>query len=310
MAISWTRARDFRVIASIGAFLVCFSATAQEIEPRTYANTPIGIHLLAAGYAWSNGYVLLDPALPIEDLDASLNVLFLRYTRTFALFGDNAKFSTLLPWIKGDWKGSVGGEPSKRKDTGIGDAWIGVDWNFAGAPALTREEFARHEPSTVFGASLRVSMPIGDYDADKVLNLGSNRWSVRAELAASKRLGGWTVEAVGGVRGFTENDDFLGNQKLEQDPLWFVKTHLIYSFNRPGMWLAGGIAYGRGGRTSLDGEAKNTTQENWRLGAVFAYPIHARHGVVLRVLSGINDGAGSDFDTVGIAYQYAWGAGL
>ena len=52
--------------------------SAQELEPRTYAQTPTGVNFIAVGYGLSTGNVLMDPALPIEGLDADLNLLFLR----------------------------------------------------------------------------------------------------------------------------------------------------------------------------------------------------------------------------------------
>ena len=55
--------------------LTCsISANAQELEPRTYNNTPTDINLFTVGYAHSSGNVLLDPALPIEDLDGKISV--------------------------------------------------------------------------------------------------------------------------------------------------------------------------------------------------------------------------------------------
>ncbi len=283
---------------------------AQELEPRAYANTPVDLNILAIGYAWSNGNVLLDPALPIEDLDAELNLLVLRYVHSFDFLGDNAKFKALLPWVAGDWQGSLDGQPDTRRDRGIGDAWLSFEWNFKGAPALDREAFISHQPGTVLGASVRVSVPVGDYDSDRLLNLGSNRWSVRAELAAARSFGNWTLELIGGVRGFTDNTDFVNRLTLEQEPLWAAKGSVVYSFDKPGMWLGGGIAYGKGGRTTVEGFRRDTEQKNWRFGMVFAYPINAKHGLGLSVISGVNDGAGSDFDTLSLSYRYVWGAGF
>jgi len=51
----------------------------QELEPRTYANIPVDMNFLAVGYVHSSGNVLLDPSLPIEDLNAKTDSAFLRY---------------------------------------------------------------------------------------------------------------------------------------------------------------------------------------------------------------------------------------
>ncbi|MGH7341807.1 MAG: transporter, partial [Candidatus Rokuibacteriota bacterium] len=42
-------------------------AQAQELEPRAYANTPVGLNFLILGYAYTTGEVALDTSAPIED---------------------------------------------------------------------------------------------------------------------------------------------------------------------------------------------------------------------------------------------------
>ena len=39
---------------------------AQQLEPRAYANTPVGMNFLIAGYACSTGGLSTDPALPLD----------------------------------------------------------------------------------------------------------------------------------------------------------------------------------------------------------------------------------------------------
>lgn len=285
-------------------------AFAQELEPRRYNNTATNINIVSVGYAWSNGNVLLDPALPIEDLDADLHLVFAKYTRTFAFFGSNAKFRFLLPATTGRWTGTVDGESGKRRDQGIGDAWMTFEWNFLGAPALDLQGMKTYQAGWVAGTSVLVTVPVGSYDSDKLLNLGSNRWSARAELAAAYTHENWTWELIGGVRAFTDNDNFFGGNTLSQDPLWIAKGAMVYSFDRPGVWLAAALGWGVGGRTAINDVEKDTRQKNLRLGLTFAYAIARRHGVAFSYVTGVARGSGSDFDTLAMSYNYAWGGGL
>lgn len=48
-------------------------------------------------------------------------------------------------------------------------------------------------------------------------------------------------------------------------------------------------------------------QRNWRLAFMFAYPIRPNQGFVLSIGTGGNFGAGTDFDTVSLGYQFSWG---
>ena len=72
-------------------------------------------------------------------------------------------------------------------------------------------------------------MPLGQYDSDKLVNLGTNRWSVKPELGISKVWGPLTLEAAAGVTFYTTNDDFFGGKRREQEPLYSIQGHLIYN---------------------------------------------------------------------------------
>ncbi|MEH6581289.1 MAG: transporter [Halioglobus sp.] len=295
-------------LAAVGLVIATSSPVqAQKSEPRAYANTPTDVNFISLGYAWSNGNVLLDPALPIENLDANINVGIFQMSHAFSLGGDNAKIKFAIPWQAGDWEGTLEGIPESQKEQGVGDAWVGVDWLFSGAPALTLAEFPTYHAGRVLGVGLRVSMPTGDYDSSELLNLGSNRWSLRSEFAASQTWDQWTLESVASVRIFSDNDELLGTRTLEQKPIWAVKGSAIYSLSRPGWWTSFSVAYGEGGKTRVDGVSKQTKQENWRFGATFSMPLAERHGISVRIDSGINDGAGSDFDSVSLFYTYQQG---
>jgi len=202
--------RTLFIILLLGLFV--FGATnapvnGQELEPRTYANIPVNMNFLAVGYGHSSGNVLLDPSLPIEDLDADTNYAFIRYTRSLGLFGNTAKVKALLPYAWGQYEGRVDGTPGERKTSGVGDAVLGLDVSFLGAPALSAGKFDKYRQKTIMGASVRVVAPTGDYDNTKIINIGSNRWAFKGELGASRQLGKWTLELAGALWAFTDNTD-------------------------------------------------------------------------------------------------------
>lgn len=122
-------------------------------------------------------------------------------------------------------------------------------------------------------------------------------------------VGRLTTELAAGVVFFTDNDDFLDGSRREQDPLYAVQAHLIYSF-RPGLWAAlGGTWYG-GGRTTVDGVRNDDRQDNTRLGATLALPVSRHHSIKLHASTGVSVRTGGDFDSVGVAWQVRWGGGL
>ena len=285
-------------------------ARAQELEARTYANLPIGLNALALGYAYSSGNTLMDPSLPIEGLDAKNHLIFVAYARTFALLGRAAKAGVFIPATFGDWEGTIEGLPFRqtRNVGGAGDARIVFSWNFIGAPAMRPADFAGYRQKTIVGARLQVIAPTGHYDPNRLLNLGSNRWTFVPEIGVSHRLTRWTLELSVATWLFTNNDDFLGTT-LSQEPLGTVTGHAVYHV-RPGLWWALGAGYGRGGQTTVNEIPRDTKQRNRRFAAVLAIPLRPGHGLRTTLLHAIADGAGQKFDLVSLAYSYAWGKGM
>jgi hypothetical protein len=81
---------------------------------------------------------------------------------------------------------------------------------------------------------LVVQLPTGDYMDEKLINLGTNRFTFRPQLGVVHNRGKWSMELTGAVYLYTDNDDFFNGNKLEQDPYYTIQTHLIYAF-RPGV---------------------------------------------------------------------------
>jgi len=271
-------------------------AGAQEFEPRTYAVAPPGLNFVAVGYGFATGAVFMDPSLPAEDVSADVHLVVMRYVRTLELFGLPSKLKVVLPLSDGHWEGFLEDEFRTRDATGQGDARIVMETLFAGAG---------HEKKTTWGARLQVVLPTGQYDNNRLINLGANRWGAIPEVGFSYPAGKWSFEGALAAWIFGTNDDFLG-VRLEQDPLLVAKFHAVRSI-RPGFWWALASGYGYGGRTTVDGVQRDTLQRNWRLAFMMAYPLRPNQGISISIGSGGNFGAGTDFDTFGVGYQYSWG---
>ena len=284
------------------------SAEAQDIEPRTYANTPVGLNFLLLGYAYTQGDVAFDPSTPIEDAELTAHSPFLAYARALDVWGRAGKLDVVLPFASVSGSATFAGQPRERDTAGLGDPRLRFSVLLYGAPALSLTEFQHYTPDLIVGASLAVTAPLGEYDSDKLVNIGTNRWSVKPELGVSKTLGPVTLELSASVAFYTDNDDFLGGQTLEKDPLYALQAHVIYHTRR-GVWAAVDATYYAGGRATIDGK-RGEQQENLRFGVTVAIPIDRRNSVKLYGSTGAIARTGGDFDTVGIAWQYRWGGGL
>ena len=278
---------------------------AQEMEPYAYAPNPVGANFLLLGYGETWGDILFDPAIPITDVEASWHSLVLGYGRTFPLFGRAANMAMAFPYVTGDLSGNVEESFTEITRTGFADPRFRVTVNLLGAPALTPAEFADFQQGTTLGLTLIVAPPVGHYLPDKLINIGSNRWSAKTELGLSHPAGRWRFELAAGVWVFSDNDDFFGGQLREQDPVTTFQSHVIYTF-RPRLWIAFDANWYRGGRSFLEGVDRADLQSSSRIGLTASYPVNRSHSLKLDYSSGATTRIGGDFQKLTLIWQYAW----
>jgi len=118
-----------------------------------------------------------------------------------------------------------------------------------------------------------------------------------------------TVEFSTGVIFFTDNDDYFGGKKLEQDAVSSSQLHVTYNLGR-GIWVALSGTYDYGGVTTVDGVRSDDLQQNSRVGLTLALPLNRHNSVKFYGSTSISTGTGTDFDLVGIIWQHRWGQGL
>jgi hypothetical protein len=281
------------------------SSGAQELEPRAYSPSPVGTNFLIASLNRSIGAVLFDPSLPYSDVNARLNATAVAYGRTFGLWEHAASAILALPYVRGNISGEVGDGQREIYRSGLADARLRLALNLIGGPALTPEQFTMRTPRTTFGASLTIIPPVGQYDATKLINIGANRWAFKPELGLSHPIGRWYLEAYAGVWLFTDNPEYYGGVRRQQDPIETLQGHVSYTI-RPRLWLAFDATYYNGGRTTVNGTRKANLEANSRVGLTLSVPAGARQSVKLSWSDGTTTRIGGDFRTFGIAWQYTW----
>jgi hypothetical protein len=304
------RARSAGPILALLLLVICLpAARGQDIEPRSYSNAPVGVNFVITGYGYTQGGLSFDTALPISDAKLKTPTAVLAYARSLDVFGLSGKFDAIVPygWLSGtaNYDGSV----LTREVDGFNDPKFRVSVNFYGAPALTAAEFRNYHQDLIVGASLQVSVPWGQYDSSRVVNLGTHRWSFKPELGISKTAGPWTLEFAAATTLYTDNDNFYGGNVRAQDPLYSIQGHAIYSL-RSGIWTSLDVTYFTGGRTRINDVLNNDLQQNWRVGATAAFPIDVRNSIKLYGSTGVSARTGNNYDALGIAWQYRWGSGI
>jgi hypothetical protein len=289
--------------------LLCLTerVSAQDLDPRAYARVPVDATVLIAGFNYTYGSVVLDPTLPIKDLEAKVQSPMLGIARTFSLLGLTSQAFVVLPYSWAQASGKVLGEDSSITRNGFGDTRFRVSVLFLGAPAITVEEFAKTSPQTVLGASLTVTAPTGQFFSDKLINLGTNRWSFKPEIGLSYMLSKqWFIDVYAGVWLFTNNNSFYpGTSIRSQNPLLTFQTHVSYNFN-PLMWAAIDFTYYTGGQSSINDIYNDDRQNNSRLGATFNLPVSRVSSIKLAYSTGAVIRVGGNFSTISVAFQTAF----
>jgi hypothetical protein len=104
-----TRKSNFISVVTLLAIAVIYhpvEAISQSMEPRAYSNAPTGLNFLIARYVYRQGEVLLDPSLPVTDLNVRIHTAVLAYARSLDVFGKSGKLNVVVPyaWLSGTGK--------------------------------------------------------------------------------------------------------------------------------------------------------------------------------------------------------------
>jgi len=295
---------------SLVVLLFASRVAAQELEPRSYSPSPIGASFFVMNYSYSSGGILFDPTIPVTGVHAYVSAITPAYGHTFAIGNAQALFTIGMPYAWGPFLGQVvtTGQDSSITRAGVGDLRAKFSLNFIGSPALTPAEFAKRPPSRfLMGASLAISAPTGQYFADKLINIGANRWAFKPEIGASYN---WNaklyLDLYAGAWLFgTSHNFYPGTSTQTQDPLVSLQFHASYTF-MPRTYLALESTWYNGGQSHLNNGPPSTRTDNTRIGLLFAYGFTPKQSVKVSWSDGATVRVGSAYTTWAVAYQVLW----
>lgn len=273
------------LVALLATALLPVVAHAQSDGARAYQIIPNHTQVLNLYGIFLRGNQTADPGSVIKGGDIDVNLGVLQYTGALAVAGHQAGLFAVLPFgeVSGQLKppfSNVAGSSS-----GIGDLMIGAVLNLIGPPPLSPSEFAEYPPGFTLGLLAKLVTPTGEYDADKVLNVGANRWSLQLGAPMAWYVGGSfldpglaTIELVPSVAFFTANDDPFGARTTGQHPLYRLEGHVTRNLHRA-VWVSLDALYVYGGETITDGRDDDNTQRAFELGGTVNVSFSAQASV-------------------------------
>jgi hypothetical protein len=252
------------LLAAIAALALAREASAQDLEARRWTHLPVGTNIAGAGYGYTFGDLKVDPVLRIENARVEMSTFMASYNRYFSVADMTGRVDVQVPYQLGKWDGLLNGTPDTVRRDGFGDPRIRVSMDFLGAPALEGEAFRDYvrseEYRTIAGVGLATRLPLGQYNDDKLINLGEHRYSFQPQLGVVQYVGPWSFEATASLFAYTDNHNFFGGNELAQEPIYALQAHVVRVFD--GWWVSAGSAYGRGGRTSINGGSSGDLRSN------------------------------------------------
>lgn len=281
-------------------------AIAQELAPRAYWPSPVGTKVATVGVSYVTGDAVPDRSLPLTGVDSTISTVHFGYRQTVNLWDRTANFTIELPLTSGETVGVQDtGVDLNRDYDGVGDLAATFSINFMGAPAMDGQQFGslRQNPHPILGGSIKLVAPTGTYNPKRLINVGANRWAVKAELGYIAPLNPkWLVELSVGTWFFADNDEFLGFTK-EQEPVLTMQGHLIHRFS-PGFWVSLDMNYYNGGRSTIGGNKLNDLQRDSKIGANVVYPIGKGKAVKVGYSNGSLNDSDEAFHVFMLSYQH------
>ncbi|RCU45523.1 transporter [Corallincola luteus] len=310
LRISLLKSVALQGLLALCTLFVSLHLQAEDLEPRRWAHLPINTNFLGAGYASTKADIDFDPVLKIEEAEATVDTWVAKYIRTFELFDKSARIGVAQGYQKGHWTGILDGEAASTSRDGATDTLVRFAVNLYGSPPLEGKEFVAYRKAnpneTIVGAGISVQLPTGDYMSDKLINLGTNRYTLRPQIGAIHTRGQWSFESTARAVIYFDNDDFYGGKKLENDPLYVLSGHLIYT-HRPGIWGSISAAYDYGAKPTVDGVEKDSRKEELLFAASVGIPINRHLGIKLGYIgSRTQRTTGVDTDSFVLAMSGYW----
>jgi hypothetical protein len=329
MTIRNKPSRLLTILAAVAIFLsFCGPALAVDDGARAYWKGRAGTHVVSFQYLRldmdASGSQQFAPGQYIyPNSDTSANIVLAAYARHFTMPMLKRPSSLSVAVVGGGISLDVntdvlppqflppGLASGSQSSSGFGDPSVQLDVNLFGTPPLiSTVDLVNYEPTWTLDAAVMLAFPIGEYDSDKLVNIGQNRWYGRIALPFKYHFRVFdpgrmsSFELTPSVWLFAENGDFMG-ETLKNDPLWQIEAHLTHDFTRS-FFGSLDLLYRGGFQSEIDGVEVGDELDVGDLGFTLNYQI--TDNFTMRASYAYNLFGDSNLDNSLIRIQcvYAW----
>jgi len=317
------------VALAIAVPLISGPVIAQDDGARSYWKGRAGTDVMSFQYLNMNlqasDALQFDPSHYIYPAaDAEADIFVLSYARHMTLFNRpsilsanllggsvDVEFDTTLTPPEFLPPGVVPGTSFSQSASGYADPSVQLDVNLFGTPPINAIfDYLNYEPTWTLDAAFMLGVPLGQYDNDKVVNLGLNRFYGRLAFPFKYHFRVFTagymssIEVVPSVWFFAENDDFMG-QSLQNDPMLQLEAHWTHDFTRH-FYGSIDLLYRNGFQSEINDVKLGSDLKIGNLG--FTLNFQVTDNVTVRTSFSSNVFGDSDIDTsmIRLQFVYAW----
>ena len=311
------------------AIAVSFNATAfaQDDGARAYWNARAGTRVVSFQYlpigisaSGSKAFAPGQFIYPNSDIEASIfigtfayHTILLKRPSAFAVnvLGGNVGVGVNTSTSPDSLPPITPGAAFSQSSSGFSDPNMQLVVNLFGTPPLkSTVDLLNYEPTSTLDVAMMLALPIGEYDNDKLVNMGLNRWYGRIALPFKYHFGTFSrgymssLELIPSVWFFADNDDFLG-QNLQNDPLLQFEAHLTHDFTQ-NFFGSIDLLYRGGFQSEINGTAVGEKLDIGDLG--FTLNSQVTDNVTIRGSYSSNVFGDADLDSsmIRLQFVYAW----
>ena len=326
-----TKMRHARLLVFItNLAILSFSAPVFSVDDgaRAYWKTREGSTVISFQYLNLNlqasGALQFAPGEYIyPDSDVEGNLVVASWARHMTLFNRASSFAVNLAGgsVQADIgaslpseflpPGETPGVAFSQSSSGYADPTMQLDINLIGTSRLkSNVDLFNYEPTWTVDTAVMLGVPMGEYESDKLVNLGLNRWWGRIALPIKYHFGVFSPGYMGSfeitpsVWLFEDNDDFVG-QTLENDPIWQLEAHLTQDFTRS-FFGSIDLLYRKGFQSTIGGVETGEELDIGDLGYTLNFT--STDNLMIRTSFSSNVFGDSDVDNslIRIQFVYVW----
>ena len=159
------------------------------------------------------------------------------------------------------------------------------------------------------GVAEYITMPIGDYKNNSMLNMGANRWAFKTEASFVKGFfGKLFIDLTPKVEFYTDNTDYfngvVSGKTQSTTPLYGLESHLSYDFTEKFL-LSLDYYYDGGGTNKTDG-VKSGRRDNHAVQMTAGFKIAPQHQLLLQYMQTVKVYNGYKTNQFGVRYFYVF----